>query len=196
MEVVLNKEKQPNLVKAILAATGMGLIGCVLWGILYAVGFLTWVADYVVVFAAVWGYTKFNPKINKRSYVTITLILILEVVLTIFVALLINFMSILHTSLTESVDVMFRVISLDATVKTALIQDIILSMLFITLTVISCGFKRKKKAKKIAAKVALVSKVNYSANPAVEKVADVQLSSNINKLPLNIVMENTYNKEE
>lgn len=65
---------KPNLLYAILTAIGLGLVGCVLYGVLYYVGYIAWIASYVAVIAAAWGYKHFNKKMDWRGYLTVAVV--------------------------------------------------------------------------------------------------------------------------
>ncbi len=70
-------EKQPNLLFAILTAIGLGLVGCVLYGVLYYVGYVAWIASLVVVLASSWGYRYFYKKwIGKVILLSLSFLLL------------------------------------------------------------------------------------------------------------------------
>ena len=80
-------ESKPNLLYAILTAIGLGLVGCVLYGVLYYVGYIAWIASYVAVIAAAWGYKHFNKKMDWKGYLTVAVVSIGGLLIAMFLAL-------------------------------------------------------------------------------------------------------------
>ena len=75
-------EETPNLLFAILTAVGMGLIGCLLWGLLYVVNYFQWLVPAAMIFFTGWGYKKYNLKMDKKGYFIIFFISLIELALT------------------------------------------------------------------------------------------------------------------
>ncbi|MGN1200802.1 MAG: hypothetical protein ACI4R8_00865 [Candidatus Caccovivens sp.] len=141
-------EKRPTLWLAILCAVGLGLAGCLLWGLLYYVGYIAWIAAFVVVWASAWGYKKFNLKMDIKGYIIVSVISVVEIILTIFIVLAIVVSSELGVGLDEGFYWMFEIVGQNAEVKNALIIDVVLSVVMIVLAFVSFFFAERKMAKK------------------------------------------------
>lgn len=149
-ENIVMAEKKPKLWLAILVAIGMGLAGCLLWGLLYYVGYIAWIAAYVVVLASAWGYKKFNLKMDTKGYIIISVIAVVEIILTMFItiniACMIEFSKQgLDIGFFDSFNLMFRVIGADAQAKSSIIIDAVLSLIFIVVGILTFFFVERRK---------------------------------------------------
>lgn len=147
------QEKQPKLLFAILTAIGMGLVGCLLWGLLYYVGYIAWAAAFVVIYGSAWAYKKFNLKLDVKGYIIIFTIAVVEVVLTMLLTLNISCMIELSkegisVSFFECFKLMFEVIGADASLKSAVILDAVLSLVFLGVGMLSFFYIEKRKNSK------------------------------------------------
>lgn len=149
---IMVQEKQPNLLLAILCAIGMGLVGCLLWGLLYYIGFIAWAGAYVIVVAAGWGYKKFNLKLDAKGYIIIGVIALVEAVVTLFVTLNIAVMIGLadegiKMSFFECFGAIMDIIKVDADIRSGVIQDAVLSVVFIGVGLLTFYLLEHKKQK-------------------------------------------------
>ena len=175
---IMVQEKQPNLLLAILCAIGMGLVGCLLWGLLYYIGYIAWVGAYVIVVAAGWGYKKFNLKMDAKGYIIIGIISLVESIVTLFVTLDIAVLIGLadegiKMSFFECFGAIMDIISADASVRGGVIQDAVLSVVFIgigLLTFYLIERKRQKDAKAAEAAAQAATELNASGTSSVELV--------------------------
>jgi len=170
MEVKELEEKQPRLALAILTAIGMGLVGCLLWGLLYYLGVIAWIAGFAIVFAAAWGYKKFNLKLDKKGYVIISVIAIVEVIITLFVTLNIAVMISLaeegdKIGFFECFSIMMQVIADDAALSGAVLWDAILSLVFIGVGIGSfVAVEKRKEKQSVLAEQSVDQSVTESVN--------------------------------
>lgn len=170
MEEKVYEEKQPRLALAILTAIGMGLVGCLLWGLLYYLGFIAWIAAFVVVFAAAWGYKKFNLKMDKKGYIIISVIAIVEVIITMFVTLDIAVMLAFaedgeSIGFFECFGLMMDVIATDAETQNAVIFDAVLSVVFIAVGIGSfIAMEKRKEKQSVLAEQSVNESVTESTN--------------------------------
>lgn len=146
-------EKQPKLWLAIMCAIGMGLVGCLLWGLLYYFNVIAWAAGFAIVFGAAWAYKKFNLKFDKKGYFIISAIAVVEVILTMFVTINISCLILLskegiNISFFECFKLMFDVIGSDPATKTAVITDSILSLVCIGVGLLGFFFIEKRRNSK------------------------------------------------
>ncbi len=140
-------EKKPKLWLAILVAIGLGLAGCLLWGLLYYLGYMAWIAAYLVVFGAAWGYQKFNLKLDKKGYFIISAIAVIEIALTMLITLVIVVMSAAGTGFFDSFALLSSLFAGNAELTGTIIADAVLSLVFIALGLLTYFFTEKKKAK-------------------------------------------------
>lgn len=162
-----NTQKQPKLWLAILTAIGLGLVGCLLWGLLYYFGYLAWLGGYVVVVAAAWGYQKFNLKLDKKGYFIISAIAVVEIALTMLITLNIVVMQTAGTGFFDSFALLSDLLAANSELSSALITDAILSLVFIALGLITYFITEKKKAKQNKT-VEQKLDVNVNVNQTVE----------------------------
>lgn len=149
------QEKKPNLLLAILSAVGLGLIGAVLWGLLYYAGYIAWAAAYVTILLSAWGYKKIYKKLDVKGYIIIGVISIVEIIVAMLIALDLSVMIELakegfSISFGETFSLMFEVIGANAEIRNGLIVDIVLSLVciaagMITLYFIDRSTKKKQK---------------------------------------------------
>ncbi|MGN1221927.1 MAG: hypothetical protein ACI4TT_01675 [Christensenellales bacterium] len=138
-ENVVVTDKKPQLWLAILCAVGLGLAGCLLWGLLYYYGYIAWIAAFIVVLAAAWGYKKFNLKMDKKGYAIVSAISFVEIIATMFIVIAI---------LVADVENGFNILFNDVDFVTAFITDIILSVVMIVLALVSFRQMEKRMVKK------------------------------------------------
>ena len=164
-------EKKPKLWLAILVAIGLGLAGCLLWGLLYYLGYMAWIAAYLVVFGAAWGYQKFNLKLDKKGYFIISAIAVIEIALTMLITLVIVVMTTLGTGFFDSFALLPQLFEAIPELTGAVITDTVLSIVFIALGLLTYFFTEKKKAKQASeiAKPLDVSNPETSAEPKSEQ---------------------------
>ena len=75
--------EEKNLLKTILCASAFGLIGCVLWGIIYGFGYLATICAYAIYYLVSFGYKKFAKfSLTKKDCFIIFIITLAEILLT------------------------------------------------------------------------------------------------------------------
>ncbi len=146
MEDVL-EEKQPRLVIAILMAVVMGLVGCALFILLYYFGVIAWVAGFVLVLAAAWGYKKFNLKMDTKGYFIIAVIAIVEILLSLFVGLAIDCSEIFEVSFFESFGLLMELIEEYPELKSAVVGDAIFTLISIVVGFILLVSSERRSAR-------------------------------------------------
>ena len=142
-------EEKPNLLFAILAAIGLGLVGCAIYGILYYVGYIDWIASYVTVVAAAWGYKHFNKKMDWKGYLTVTIVSVVGLLITMFMALIIYVANEFNTTFSIASKTLFDLLDTHTKIRNGVIQDGILTAVFTLLGLLSYFFYefRLKKSK-------------------------------------------------
>lgn len=140
-------EKKPKLWLAILVAIGLGLAGCTLWGVLYYFDYIEWIAAYLVVFGAAWGYQKFNLKLDKKGYFIISAIAVVEIAVTMLITLVIAVMTTLGTSFFDSFALLPQLFEAFPELTRTVITDTVLSLVFIALGLVTYFITEKRKAK-------------------------------------------------
>lgn len=140
-------EKKPNLFLAILTAIGMGLIGAVLWGILYYFGYIAWIAAFVIMIAAGWAYKKFNLKLDIKGYIIITIITIIEIALALLISLNIAVMQAAGTGFFESFGLLSNLVAATPELSRAIIADSVLSLVFVVVGLVTFIIVEKKTSK-------------------------------------------------
>ena len=75
---------QKNEALGFIMATLLGLVGCVLWGVLYYFEVIAGLAAYLIIFLAGVGYKKFGKIafLEKKHYVIMVVISLVELALT------------------------------------------------------------------------------------------------------------------
>ena len=141
----VDEQKQPNLILAILLSFVMGLVGSVLFIVLYCVGFIAWIAGIVIVVAAGWGYKKFNLKMDTKGYIIVSIISIIDIIIALLLGIAVALTIELGVPFSQSLALFLEVAAEDASVKSALIYDIVLSLVCIGLGIgVFIGSERRK----------------------------------------------------
>lgn len=144
---------QTNLLKAVMLAVAFGLIGCVAFGILYYIGYVAFIGAYLIFYMACLGYKKFNNGvIDKKGYTIVTLLSIVELSITIIFSVTLALMGALtdigiEISFMDTLSYIPEYMELDPEFKSALISDIVVSVIFVFVGLISDLITTKKKAK-------------------------------------------------
>ncbi len=169
-------KNKTNLTLAIIVAIALGLASCLLWGILYYFGYFAWVVAFLIVFAVSWGYKKFNLKIDKKGYFIISLICLIEVVLTMFItiALAVNIAYVqegYYVSFFECFSIMFDFIKTNAEFRSALLTDSILTLLFMVIGLVVFFIYDKKKEKSEARTILVKEQTDQTETVKIENVS-------------------------
>ena len=169
-------KNKTNLTLAIIVAIALGLASCLLWGILYYFGYFAWVVAFLIVFAVSWGYKKFNLKIDKKGYFIISLICLIEVVLTMFItiALAVNIAYVqegYYVSFFECFLIMFDFIKTNAEFRSALLTDSILTLLFMVIGLVVFFIYDKKKEKSEARTILVKEQTDQTETVKIENVS-------------------------
>lgn len=145
-------EKQPNLLYAILSAIGLALVGCVLYGVLYYVGYIAWIASLVVVLASGWGYKHFNKKMDWKGYLTITIVSVAGLIITMFIALTIYVAKEFGMSFGAAFKQLFTLINDRSDIRSAVIKDGALTAVFTLLGILFYWFNEMRATKLVQKK--------------------------------------------
>lgn len=145
-------EKQPNLLYAILSAIGLALVGCVLYGVLYYVGYIAWIASLVVVLASGWGYKHFNKKMDWKGYLTITIVSVAGLIITMFIALTIYVAKEFGMSFGAAFKQLFTLINDRSDIRSAVVKDGVLTAVFTLLGILFYWFNEMRATKLVQKK--------------------------------------------
>lgn len=140
-------ESKPNLLYAILTAIGLGLLGCVLYGVLYYVGYIAWIASYVAVIAAAWGYKHFNKKMDWKGYLTVAVVSIGGLLIAMFLALTLVVSKKFGSSFSVAFKDLFMFLDTNTKLRVAFVRDAILTAVFTLLGLLSYFFYERRLAK-------------------------------------------------
>lgn len=185
-----SKEKS-NLFLAIIVAISLGLASCLLWGLLYYFGYFAWIVAFLIAFAVSWGYKKFILKIDTKGYIIISLICLIEVVLTMFItiALAVNIACVqegYYVSFFECFSLMFEFINTNPEFRSALLTDSILTLLFMIIGLV-IFFVFDKKREKNMSRITLVkeqtekvetNQIDKDSNVDIESKKDIIVEEN------------------
>ncbi len=145
-------EEKPKLWLAILVGIALGLVGCVLWGLLYFLKYISWIAAFVIVFLIAWGYKKFNLKLEKKDYIIISVIAVVEVLITMFLTLNISvYLALMDSGYTffETTSIMFEVIGSNTELTVGFIIDAVLSLVCLVIGVVCYRAYDKRKTQQL-----------------------------------------------
>ena len=147
-------EEKPKLWLAILVGIALGLVGCVLWELLYFLKYISWIAAFVIVFLIAWGYKKFNLKLEKKDYIIISVIAVVEVLITMFLTLNISIYLVLINSgydytFFETTSLMFEVIGADSSLIISCVVDAVLSLVCLVIGVVCYRAYDKRKTQQL-----------------------------------------------
>lgn len=140
-------ESKPNLLYAILTAIGLGLVGCVLYGVLYYVVYIAWIASYVAVIAAAWGYKHFNKKMDWKGYLTVAVVSIGGLLIAMFLALTLVVSKKFGSSFSVAFKDLFTFLDTNTKLRVAFVRDAILTAVFTLLGLLSYFFYERRLAK-------------------------------------------------
>lgn len=146
---------QKNEVLGIVMAALFGLIGCVLWGVLYYFEVIAGLAAYLIIFLAGVGYKKFG-KLNffeKKHYLILVAISLIELILTFLICYGIMVQEVYAgfgetIGLFDGIKEMFVLASSNQELQTAIISDVIFSLVFMLIGVFSYIKIEKKQKQK------------------------------------------------
>ena len=140
---------QPSLLKAIMLSAAFGLIGCVVFGVLYYFGFIAFIGAYLIFSLACYGYKKFNNNvIDKKGYAIVVAISIVELFIAILIALSVVIMrEISGVGLMNALSFIPDLMELSPDFKSALISDIVISIIFVFVGLLFDIIQAKKRAK-------------------------------------------------
>ena len=179
-------EKQPNLLFAILTAIGLGLVGCVLYGVLYYVGYVAWIASLVVVLASSWGYRYFYKKMDWKGYLTISIVSIVGLLITMFLALTIFVAKEFGMSFGAAFKQLFTLINDRSDIRAAVVKDGVLTAVFTLLGILFYWFYEFRAEKLVRKK-----QTNESQN---KNVAENNSENTDNKTEVKTVEKTEENK--
>lgn len=153
------KEKSYGL--AILAAVGMALVGAIVYGALYYLGYVAFLGAYLIFILASWGFKKVRKQtsLDKKDYLFLSLISIAVTVVALFVALTLLIVIKYEVTLVQTIDVLKELFQ-DAEFVASVVGDIIWGVGFVIAAVVSTYITEKRKAKQQAEKQALSAENN------------------------------------
>ena len=143
------KEKSYGL--AILAAVGMALVGAIVYGALYCLGYVAFLGAYLIFILASWGFKKVRKQtsLDKKDYLFLSLISIAVTVVALFVALTLLIVIKYEVTLGQAIDVLKGLFQ-DTEFTATVVGDIIWGVGFVIAAVVSTYITEKRKAKQQA----------------------------------------------
>lgn len=142
------ESKSGSTLKAVLVAALMGFIGCGVFALVYFLGFISgWVA-FLTIFLAGFAYKKVKGEMDKKGYVAITIITIVEMVLALLICYsiwLVDFFTL--SGLIEGVKFIFTEMMEYTDMKTAFITDFVMTIGFSIVGVVIYLISQKGKKK-------------------------------------------------
>jgi len=174
------QEKRPNLFLAILCAVGLGLVGAVLWGLLYYTGYIAWAAAYFTILLSAWGYKKIYKKLDVKGYIIVGVISIVEIVVAMLIALDLSVLIELtkegfNASFGEVFSLMFEVIAANAEIRNDLIIDVVLSLVCIAVGMLTLYLINRRAGKQTKPNTA--ESLNLDENSSAETLNLENLNS-------------------
>lgn len=125
-----------RLLRGIVGAIVGSLLGCVVWGLLYYIGIIAWIAAVLTAFGASFLWDKFGGKNGKAKIVTVWIVTVAMIAVTMFVGYLIDVKVALSELGWEGLN-SFEVLSLafetSEELRRIILVDTILSLIFIVL---------------------------------------------------------------
>lgn len=140
-------EKKPNLLYAVLAAIGLSLIGCVLYGVLYYVGYIAWIVSYITILAAGWGYKHFNKKMDWKGYLTVAIVSIAGLIISMFISLTLVVAKEFGSSFGVALKDLFTFLDTNTKLRNYVVRDGVLTAVFTLLGLLSYYFYEKRLEK-------------------------------------------------
>lgn len=134
-----------NLVLALVLTVLVGMVGGVLWGLLYYKGWFVAYVAFIMALAMFWVYAKFRD-VDKLAYVWIMVWCIVICAVSCLVALVLAVRKEFGCTLEESIKSIVEIIEYDNSLIGDILVDIGLSTLFAVLGVVFCYSYRKRKA--------------------------------------------------
>ena len=125
------KAAPSNLPKALGGMVLGVLAGCVLWVIFFALGFISWWAPVVSGFLGAFLWDKFGGKNDKVKIICMWAISLVLLTLTLFLSYYVDILNAANevgVTMREALEILFA----DPEFKSALLQDVIISYVFIT----------------------------------------------------------------
>ena len=181
-------EEKPKLWLAILVGIALGLVGCVLWGLLYYIGYIAWIAAFVIVFLIAWGYKKFNLKLEKKDYIIISVIAVVEVLITMFLTLNISvYLALINSgydyTFFGTISLMFEVIGADSSLIISCVVDAVLSLVCLVIGVVCYRAYDKRKTQQLEELKNPTDAVDVTPNtPTSDPTKPVEIKKNKQKL--------------
>ena len=143
---------EQSLLKAILLSCAFGLVGALVFGILYYLQVIAFIGAYLTFFLACLGYKKFNNNtIDKKGYLITTVIAIIEILFAIVIAnaaYIMNALPEFELSFFQALSLIPELLANDFEFKAALMSDIIISIIFVFVGLISDISLAKKRARR------------------------------------------------
>lgn len=126
------KAAPANLPKS-LGGMALGVLaGCVVWVIFFALGFISWWAPVISGFLGAFLWDKFGGKNDKTKIICMWAISLVLLTLTLFLSYYVAILNVANDAgytMGEALPILFA----DAEFKSALLQDVIISYIFIVL---------------------------------------------------------------
>ena len=153
-------ESKSNLMFAILAAIGLALVGSVLYGVLYYLEYLAWIASYITILVSAWGYKRFNKKMDWKGYLTVAIASIAALIISMFVALTLIVAKNWNCSFIDALKNLFTLLDTHDKLRSYVVRDGALTAVFTLLGLLSYFFyeKRLQMAKKPETKATSTAK--------------------------------------
>lgn len=141
------EEKQPKFAMAVLCSFLMGLAGSALYILFYYLGVIPWVMGLVIILAASWGYKKFNLKLDTKGYIIVSVIAIVDILIGLMIGLCIDVAVILEVPFSQSLGYLVELSESHPDLKSAIISDMILSLVCVAVGIIIFVVSEKRNEK-------------------------------------------------
>lgn len=162
----MEQTKENNYALALLAGFGLALVGGIVYGLLYYVGYVAYIGAYLIFMLASIGFKKAgkNAQLAKKDYVILALISVVVVVVAMFTTLTIAVSLEAGISFGDSFKLLIEVIK-DPSVSSTVIMDLIWGVVFVIAGAITMYFVEKRKAKQQIAQPVQESTTNADIAP-------------------------------
>lgn len=142
--VIVNKGAG-KMALAILLSAVYGLGGCIVWAIVFNLGFVSgWIACLTVFLAAL-GYKKIRGTLDKIGIAVSVIVTLIEVILTVLICYAIFvFDAGLAANIFDGIKVLFQILREYEEIRASFTSDVVLSVVFTVIGVVIYIFNRNR----------------------------------------------------
>ncbi len=157
----MDNTKKQNMALSLLAAFGLALVGGIVYGLLYYIGYVAYLGSYLIFILAGVGYKKVSKKtaLEIKDYVILSVISILVTIISLMATKIIFIIVEYGISFENSFNTLIQLIASGELTQT-LVWDIVWGVGFVIAGAVSMYFTEKRKAKQQAEKQAQPTVVN------------------------------------